>query len=86
MTASKPSIGNLGLNSAATHAVTPTCSTAPNQSNNNYTSVLLRGYYGRRAQVQAQTPETALRHVAQTLVLDGYPDPFSPTDPKTSTC
>ncbi len=34
-----------------------------------------RGYYGRGAQVQAQTPETALRHVAQTLVLDGYPDP-----------
>jgi hypothetical protein len=34
-----------------------------------------RGYYGRGAQVQAQTPETALRHVAQTLVLDGYTDP-----------
>jgi hypothetical protein len=34
-----------------------------------------RGYYGRGAQVQAQTPETALRHVAQTLVLNGYPDP-----------
>jgi hypothetical protein len=34
-----------------------------------------RGYYGRGSQVQAQTPETALRHVAQTLVLDGYPDP-----------
>jgi hypothetical protein len=34
-----------------------------------------RGYYGRGAQVQAQTPETALCHVAQTLVFDGYPDP-----------
>jgi hypothetical protein len=34
-----------------------------------------RGYYGRGIKVQAQTPETALRHVAQTLVLDGYPDP-----------
>jgi hypothetical protein len=34
-----------------------------------------RGYYGRGSHVQAQTPETALRHVAQTLVLDGYPDP-----------
>ena len=33
-----------------------------------------RGYYGRGSQVQAQTPETALRHVPQTLVLDGYPD------------
>jgi hypothetical protein len=34
-----------------------------------------RGYYGKGTQVQAQTPETALRHVAQTLVLAGYPDP-----------
>jgi hypothetical protein len=34
-----------------------------------------RGYYGRGLQVGAQTPETALRHVAQTIVLAGYPDP-----------
>jgi hypothetical protein len=34
-----------------------------------------RGYYGRGVKVQAQTPETALRHVAQTLVLAGYRDP-----------
>jgi hypothetical protein len=34
-----------------------------------------RGYYGRGRQVNAQTPETALRHVSQTLVLAGYPDP-----------
>jgi hypothetical protein len=34
-----------------------------------------RGYYGRGSQVQAATPETALRHVAQTIVLAGYPDP-----------
>ncbi len=34
-----------------------------------------RGYFGRETQVQSQTPETALRHVAQTLVLAGYPDP-----------
>jgi integrase len=34
-----------------------------------------RGYYGRGLKVQAQTPETSLRHVAQTLVLAGYPDP-----------
>jgi integrase len=33
-----------------------------------------RGYFGRGAQVQAQTPETALRHVAQTIVLAGYAD------------
>jgi hypothetical protein len=34
-----------------------------------------QAYYGRGRQVQAQTPETALRHVAQTLVLAGYADP-----------
>jgi hypothetical protein len=34
-----------------------------------------RGYYGRGIKVQAQTSETSLRHVAQTLVLAGYPDP-----------
>jgi hypothetical protein len=34
-----------------------------------------RGYYGRGLQVGAQTPETALRHMAQTIVLAGYPDP-----------
>jgi integrase len=34
-----------------------------------------RGYYGQGKKVQAQTPETALRHVAQALVLAGYPDP-----------
>jgi hypothetical protein len=34
-----------------------------------------RGYYGRGRQVQAQTPETALRHVAQTIVLAGYDNP-----------
>ena len=34
-----------------------------------------RGYYGRGLQVGTQTPETALRHVAQTIVLAGYPDP-----------
>jgi hypothetical protein len=34
-----------------------------------------RGYYGRGRQVQSQTPETALRHVAQTIVLAGYADP-----------
>jgi hypothetical protein len=34
-----------------------------------------RGHYGRGHTVQAQTPETALHHVAQTLVLAGYPDP-----------
>jgi integrase len=40
-----------------------------------FTQRVRRGYYGRGARVQAQTPETALRHVAQTLVLAGYPDP-----------
>jgi hypothetical protein len=34
-----------------------------------------QGYYGKGNTVQAQTPKTALRHVAQTLVLAGYPDP-----------
>jgi integrase len=34
-----------------------------------------RGYYGRGRTVQAQTPETAVRHVAQAIVLAGYPDP-----------
>jgi hypothetical protein len=34
-----------------------------------------RGYYGRGRQVNAQTPETALRHISQTIVLAGYPDP-----------
>jgi hypothetical protein len=43
MTASKPKIGNLGSNSVATPAVTPTCSTVPSQSNSNYSSVLLQG-------------------------------------------
>jgi hypothetical protein len=40
-----------------------------------FASRVRRGYYGRGHQVNAQTPETALRHVAQTLVLAGYPDP-----------
>jgi hypothetical protein len=40
-----------------------------------FASRVRRGYYGRGRPVQAQTPETALRHVAQTLVLAGYPDP-----------
>jgi hypothetical protein len=34
-----------------------------------------RGYYGRGLQVGAQTLETALRHVAQTIVLARYFDP-----------
>jgi hypothetical protein len=34
-----------------------------------------RGYYGKGRQVNAQTPETALPHVSQALVLAGYPDP-----------
>jgi hypothetical protein len=45
-----------------------------------------RGYYGQGAQVNAQTPETALRHVAQTLVLAGYPDPQWSYGSKTLTC
>jgi hypothetical protein len=32
------------------------------------------GYYGCGLKVQAQTPETALRHVVKTLVLAGYLD------------
>jgi hypothetical protein len=35
-----------------------------------------QGYYARGRQVQqAQTPKTALRHVAQTIVLAGYDHP-----------
>jgi hypothetical protein len=34
-----------------------------------------RGHYRQGNTVQAQTPKTALRQVAQTLVLAGYPDP-----------
>ena len=41
------------------------CFAAPNR----------RVYYGRDRQVGAQTLETALRHVAQTIVLVGYSDP-----------
>jgi hypothetical protein len=33
------------------------------------------GQYRRGAQVKVQSVEKALRHVAQTLVLDGRPDP-----------
>lgn len=40
-----------------------------------FTARVRRGYFGRGTQVQAQTPETALRHVAQTIVLAGYADP-----------
>jgi hypothetical protein len=40
-----------------------------------FTARVRRGYYGRGNQVHAQTPETALRHVSQTIVLAGYPDP-----------
>ena len=32
-------------------------------------------YYSRGYQVGSQTPETALRHVSQTIVLAGYSDP-----------
>ena len=34
-----------------------------------------RGYYGRVCKVCAQTPENALHHVEQTIVLEGYSDP-----------
>jgi hypothetical protein len=37
-----------------------------------FTARVRRGYFGRGLTVQAQTPETALRHVAQTIVLAGY--------------
>jgi hypothetical protein len=41
-----------------------------------FTARVRRGYFGKGAQVQAQTPETALRHVAQTsIVLAGYAGP-----------
>jgi hypothetical protein len=40
-----------------------------------FTARVRRGYYGKGHQVQAQTPETALRHVAQTIVLAGYANP-----------
>jgi hypothetical protein len=33
------------------------------------------GKYGLGSQVKVQLVERALRHVAQGLVLDGYPDP-----------
>jgi hypothetical protein len=73
MTASKPSIGNLGSNSAATHAATPTCSTAPNQSNSNYSSVSLQGSGAATTAAKLKSKLKLLkphRHVAQTLVLD----------------
>jgi integrase len=40
-----------------------------------FTARVRRGYYGKGHQVQAQTPETALRHIAQTIVLAGYANP-----------
>jgi hypothetical protein len=90
MTASKPSIGNLGSNSAATHAVTPTCSTAPNQSNSNYSSVSLQGSGAATTAAELKSKLKLLKPRSatwrrpscwmdtQTLV--------GPTDPKTSTC
>jgi hypothetical protein len=40
-----------------------------------FTARVRRGYFGRGTQVQSQTPENALPHVAQALALAGYPDP-----------
>jgi hypothetical protein len=43
-----------------------------------------QGYFGCGTHVQSQTPETALRHVVQALVvLAEYPAPAGHTDPKT---
>ena len=42
-----------------------------------------RGYYGRGRQVGTKTSENALRHVAQTIALEGYANPhlsYSSTD------
>ena len=41
----------------------------------NFATCNSGGYYDRGHQVGTQTPETTLRHVAQTIVLAGYYDP-----------
>jgi hypothetical protein len=33
------------------------------------------GFFGEKRQIGAQSVEKAMRHVAQTLVLAGFPDP-----------
>ena len=41
----------------------------------NFAARNRRSYYSRGRQVGSQTPETALRHVAQTVILEGYSNP-----------
>jgi hypothetical protein len=71
--------GKVGLSSAPTPAVIPTCSKPTRVSNKTYSSFSLCGSnvvtFVADLKVQAQTPETVLHHVAQTIMLAGYDNP-----------
>jgi hypothetical protein len=79
MTGFKPRIGITGWSTAPTPAATPyvqdSSATIQQHLLIGFAAQNRRGYYGRGLQVGAQTPETALRHVAQTIVLAGYSVP-----------
>jgi hypothetical protein len=90
MTASKPSIGNLGSNSAGTPAATSTCSTVPNQSNSNYSSVSLQGSGAATTAAELKSKLKLLKPRSATWrrpsCLMDTQTLVGPTDPKTSTC
>jgi hypothetical protein len=75
----KHRIGTTGLSYAPIHAATPTYLMLQTHSKSApliaFAVQVRQGYYGCGHQVQAQTPATALHHMAQTIVLAGYTDP-----------
>jgi hypothetical protein len=76
MTTCKPKTGTPGWSSAVRRDPHLLNCTKPLQQQLliGFAERIRQGYCSRRLKVQAQTPETALRHVVQTLVLAGYPD------------